>query len=203
MTALVTRIEVATAWRSARERLRRGVWFVAFGLGAALPLRGQDSTSLSVETSIGGGYGFGGSFVNRGALASDVSLALRLHQGRGGGMQIGVARDWQSSVGHDQSCLVAPGGGCVPSLPAFSWAAVLIGWEEGRAPNSTVRVLGGPAYYWSGDRSAIGEQARLEFATSAPFRIALVGFARGDVIPRRVAGNTLALCAIGVGLRIE
>src|SRR6185437_1375347 len=148
----------------------------AFVFLAALPLshpatvEAQDTTGLSIEASVGGGYGVGGGQVAlRGAVVTDLVIALRLAPTHTDGALFGVARE---------------------------------GWEEGRRHAGTARLLAGLGYYRSHDGHNIGAQGRAELATPAAGHLALVGFARGDLLPR-VSGGALALWAVGVGIRLE
>ncbi|HXD47332.1 MAG TPA: hypothetical protein VN600_01070 [Gemmatimonadaceae bacterium] len=182
----------------------------AFVFLAALPLshpatiEAQDTTGLSIEASVGGGYGVGGGQVAlRGAVVTDLVIALRLAPTHTDGALFGLARESQVVRNPDLLCaVVPPSTDCLPDFPSFTSIVALAGWEEGRRHAGTARLLAGLGYYRSHDGHNIGAQGRAELATPAAGHLALVGFARGDLLPR-VSGGALALWAVGVGLRIE
>jgi hypothetical protein len=172
---------------------------------AATPLsaHGQRNASPSVGASVGSGYGRGGaSFRNRNTLAADAIVALHARPAPGGAVLIGLAAGWQGSIGGADDCLISPTGGCVPDFPSITSIAALIGWEGGRPRGATVRLVSGPGYYHGLGAHTLGLHGRVELATPAPFHVALVGFARGDLLPR-LRGDSYALGAAGLGLRLQ
>ena len=181
---------------------RVGVIAAALGVASAGPVIGQNTSALSLEASVGGGAGVGGSFTDRGAFASDVMFGLRLRSEQDAGALFAIALEWQGAMSSDDVCLVAPTGGCVPNFPPVSSLVALAGWESGRMHGSTFRLLAGPRYFKRENSHVAGLEYRGELATPAPFHVALVGFARGDVLAR-LSDRAFAIWAIGVGLRIE
>jgi hypothetical protein len=194
---------VSTHRRFGRLRAHRVLIVGVLAVGLASTLRAQDGNGLSIGANLGGGHGLGGGpYVNRGAVATDLLVAFRLHQADAGGVIVSIAREWHGAGPGDSICLPEPNGDCTPAFPQFSSTVALAGWEEGRQHAGTARVLAGFGYYRSHGGHSIGAQGRAELATPAAGHLALVGFARGDLLPR-VFGGALALWAVGVGIRLE
>jgi hypothetical protein len=175
-------------------------------IGAPRPLQAQHPRPLSVDATIGGGYGRGGDhLVNRNATAVDALLGWRTRPARGGALLLGMSGAWHGNVGSDAVCHVAPSGGCAADYPSLTSVGVVGGWElrsaRGRLGVSA-RGLAGPAYYHAGGSATLGAQARMDLATPALGPIALVASVRGAVLPR-FRDQTLTLGAVGIGLRLQ
>jgi hypothetical protein len=88
----------------------------------------------------------------------------------------------------------------VPSFPDFYLIAALMGWENGAG---LVRALVGPAYVQADfDGRTVGVQGRLDAATPALWRVAMVVSIRPTLIPY-YRGDMVGLLAVGIGLRLR
>ena len=104
----------------------------------------------------------------------------------------------------DEPCGPRRRAGCDPSAPTVRSVGVVGGWELQRGRGASLRLLGGPAYYWLSAPwgRTVGLQSRLDLATPTVAHVALLASARGAVLPR-VRGERLTHAAYGFGFRIQ
>lgn len=171
----------------------------------AAPLAAQERAPVSLDATLGAGYGLGGGErVERAGVALDATLGLRVRALAAGSLVLALAGSAQRSpVGGDE-CVVTPtSGGCVPEFPAFAALGALGGVERGDPRGSNVRLLAGPALHWmDGGGRAFGVQGRVDLATGTRLRLAPLLSLRAALIPR-ARGETYVLAAAGVGLRLH
>jgi hypothetical protein len=170
----------------------------------------QTLRPLSLDATLGGGAGVGGDEVyERGGIAADALLGLRLRATRRGALIGAVSAGVQGPLGGSDVCNFGSRGQCLSDFPTLLPLAVLAGWEGQSRRRATLRVLGGPAYVRvDGDDSArqrggaAGGQGRVDLVTPPLGPVALVGSLRGNVVPA-FRGQTLATWAAGVGVRLR
>lgn len=162
----------------------------------------QQRSALTLDASIGWSSGrTNGEYRDdRRGPAADVLLALRFRPVAAGALVAGVSASAQGVGATDDLCVPASTGGCIPTFPGFEMIGALVGWQNAGA---TVRVMGGPAYVQADWRGwAVGWQGRLDGALPVARHVAVVGSARGTVVPS-YRGDAFRLIAFGVGLRIH
>ena len=101
---------------------------------------------------------------------------------------------------------IAPRGGCTPAYPLFYSVGALAGWQWGRGRDASVRALSGAGYYRAvrrdGGGGTIGLQCRIDLATAALWRVALIGSLRGAVLPS-FRGDAHGLGTASFGVRVH
>ena len=158
---------------------------------------------LSLDASAGVGTGAGGKFRDPTGFALDALAAMRVRPAPAGAIVAGFAAAMQGMPSSGDDCLLTPSGECVPDFPLFYSAAALLGWEVAGVSGPSLRLLGGPAYYRADEGgAAFGLQGRLDVATPALLRVALVVSVRGTVLPN-FRGDALGLAAAGLGVRLQ
>jgi hypothetical protein len=170
---------------------------VPFGIEA------QQRRAFSCDATIGrgGGHTEGEYRGDRGGVALDALLALRLRPAGSGALVGAVSAGIQGPYGSDARCVLSSTGGCVPSFPPFATLGALVGWQNASA---TLRASAGPAYvgaagYGSG---AVALQGRADGAVPLARHLALVASVRGTFIPN-YRGDAFELFAFGAGVRIR
>jgi hypothetical protein len=188
--------------------MRRCAVALIAAVGTALtpPLRAQQPHSLTLDATVGGGYGRGGGErVGRNFLSADVALASRVRTASRGSLLVAMTGAWHGNLGDAGCLLAADRRSCVPKYPSLTSAGALVGWEirqGSSARGASARVAAGPAYYHGDGGHALGLQARFDLATPAPFHVALVASARGVVLPN-FRGDALAVGTLGFGVRLQ
>jgi hypothetical protein len=176
------------------------------GVGLGTPLFAQERTPASLEASAGVGFGRGGTFRDRTAIALDATLGWRIGETASGAMVLALSGGVQGNSGATDICVIAPDGGCVPAYPLFYSLGAAAGWEWARGRGASARVLAGPAYYRAvrrdGGGGTVGLQGRVDLATPALWRVALVGSLRGAVLPS-LRGDAHTLGTAGLGVRVQ
>jgi hypothetical protein len=183
---------------------------VALFSACAQALSAQDPpTRLSVDGAVGGGHGWrGGERVERGLIAADLLVTIRLGGDTRQGFLVGLeaSRDWQ--MNGDLLCLVRPDGGCIPQYPGFDAVSVVGGHQWRLEPGLRVRVLGGPGYYTAyfdhniTKNHSLGVGARTDVAVRLYRPVSATVAARGAWIPR-IRGQSYVPGALMIGLRLE
>lgn len=171
----------------------------------ASPLAAQERAPVSLDATLGAGYGLGGGErVERAAVALDATLGLRARTLAAGSLVLALAGSAHFSPLGGDDCIVTPtSGGCVPEVPAFTALGALAGVERGAPRGGNVRLLAGPALHWlDGGGRAFGVQGRVDLATGTRMRLASLLSLRAALIPR-ARGETYVLAAAGVGLRLH
>src|SRR5690349_17414793 len=133
---------------------------------AALPAAAQSPSTLSIDATLGAGFGHGGENpgVHRG-VALDGIAAWRLGQSSRS-LIVGATASFQGSIAQNDLCAAAASGGCVPDFPLVYAAGMVAGVELTRARGRTIRLLAGPAWYEVDDGGeAVGLQARSDLST--------------------------------------
>jgi hypothetical protein len=185
-----------------RSRILAILW-----VGLATPLFAQERMPVSLEASAGYGSSRGGLYRDRPALAVDATLGWRISRTARGFMVLALSGGMHGNGSESDICVPAAGGGCVPAHPLFYSLGALAGREWGRGRGASARVLAGPAYYraFGSDRGGAGTtglQGRVDLATPAPWRIALIGSLRWAVLPN-FRGDVHTLGTAGFGVRVQ
>ena len=181
------------------------LFVVAMGFAfMPVPADAQSTHPFSVEGTLGVGVGHGGPEPrNRGGVAVDGLLALRLGRLLNGRGTVGFSAGWQGALAGADDCPTVPGHGCLGDYPMFFSTAALVGVELGRTHGATARLLAGPAYFLEDEgEKAFGMQARLDVSTRAVLHVALVASARASVLPN-FRGDMYSLSSLGVGIRVR
>ena len=180
---------------------------------ASAPLA-QGPPALSLDATVGGGYGFGGGeLYTRGGVALDALIGLRIRASGRSALLAGVSAGFQGPLAFGDVCHFGSRGQCLENFPILMPVAALAGWEgrtgTGTSPGATLRVLVGPSYvrFDGDDRAghrggAAGAQGRVDLATPPLGPVALVASLRGNVVPR-FRDQTFAAWAAGLGLRLR
>jgi hypothetical protein len=161
----------------------------------------QQSPPLAIEATFGRVQGStSGEYLNdRQGSAVDMLLSLRAGAAGKRGMVLGANVSLHGGGPYSLVCYPATRtDGCIQPFPFFGLAGALAGWENA---SGTLRVMGGPA--WAHDEGdALAWQARLDGFLPVVWRLALVGSARGTVVPR-YRGDAVRLFALGLGVRVR
>ena len=154
---------------------------------APTPLLAQERYPTSFEVTVGAGLGRDA----RSSVVMDALFTARAHPLPRGALLFALSGAGQGEYMVSHS-----------SVPAYGSLGLLAGRELGRGLGASVRALAGPAYYESGGTGTLGLQTRVDLATAAPFRLALVTSVRGAVLPR-FRHETVWLGALALGLRLQ
>jgi hypothetical protein len=177
---------------------------------ASAPLA-QGPRALSLDATLGGGYGFGGGeLYPRGGVALDALIGLRIRASGRSALLAGISAGVQGTLNFGDVCNHGSRGQCLDDFPALIPVAALAGWEgrtgTGTSPGATLRVLVGPSYVrFDGEAQrgrAAGAQGRVDLATPPLGPVALVASLRGNVVPR-FRDQTFGTWAAGLGLRLR
>ena len=188
----------------AHHVIRRFILAIAFGTLGLLssPVTAQQSsTQMSFDATIGRSFGHGGGDrQNPNGLALDALLSWRSRRPSlfHGTFAFGAGVNGDKS---DSSCLPLPGNGCVPDYPRIYTLGIFYGLEhQGRL--GLVRLLAGPSHFRiDGGGGALGAQVRLDVASPALHRIALVGSVRQGLV-WNLDRQDFQMTAVGIGLGI-
>ena len=180
----------------------RPLFSAALATIVAVPLVAQAPSPFSLDVSAGAGIGRGGEPTGwHGGLAPAALIAWHLRSG-GRPPLVALGADAQAALGGEDICRPAPGGGCAQDFPRL-YAIGLLGGVEVPNGDGSLRILGGPAFYWIEERGrTLGVQARVDFGSTEWRHLAFVMSVRGAVIPR-FQGDFYTLGAFGFGLRLR
>ncbi len=159
----------------------------------------QISAAPAVEVTAGIGSSTGGTYYERAGTSVDIVVSGRPRASRTA-LIVAVAVGSESPIAGSDVCLLAAGGGCVPDFPATHSIGALAGWETGAPRQASARLMIGPGYFWGGSASAVGVQGRIDLATRALGPLALIGSARGALLPE-FHGARICLWAFALELR--
>ena len=157
---------------------------------------------MSLDATYGLAYGQGGGERdNRSGPALDALLSWRSRSRAIFHGAFGISTGVQGHRGSDTPCLPLPGSNCTPDFPRIYTLGILYGIEH-QGKVGAARLLLGPTHYRAdGGGSALGAQGRLEVASPAVHRIALVASARGGLV-WHLDRQDFRLGAIGIGIGI-
>jgi hypothetical protein len=169
------------------------------------------SFDLGVGINLGGG---GGERNARNGPAASVVLAWQLGGRSTRGMIAGLGASVQRSDPFNEDCIIQLGSSsdCMPDYPGFYAAALLGGWQSGRAgAGEGLRALLGPAIIQGvtdvvGGRNRYttvgGLQARADYAAPVIPRVAVLASVQGTLVPS-LHGERYYMTTFGIGLRLH
>ena len=186
--------------------VRVAVLLLAAGSIAAVPpaASAQSEDGLSFDAVFSIRTGEGGYYVNRDGFALELTGAFPLRETSAGTLLGGLTMGTDGSFWGGWRCVPDPDGYCSSTFPGMIFVGALWGIERGSRSSGSARALAGPFYY-SMDLlglKGVGVQSRLDLATRARGRVALVASLRQAVFPS-VRGEVLGVTSLGAGVRIH
>jgi hypothetical protein len=184
--------------------MRRTFTLVLAATCAAAPATAaaQNAFGPSADVSVGMFAGAGGTFVDRGGPAVDVSVAVPVGRTGSGTLVAGLTGGISGPVATIEMCRLGPNGGCMPSYPVFYTVGAVAGVQRAIGAGFSARALAGPTWFRSEDDGTFGLQGRVDVAKPLIFRTAVVASVGGSLLPS-YQGETLSYAAFGLGLRIQ
>ena len=183
-------------------RLARIMAFLAVVSGHTVILEAQSAGRISLDVTVGGGSGVGGTYDERSSPFADAMIGVRRGVRDGHGMLFGASLGVQGPMAGDDMCNPVPNDPCPSDFPSFYSVGGLLGWEGAFARDATLRLLAGPAYLWASEGRGIGATSRIDVSSPSIWHLALLLSLRGTVLPD-VDGATLGLWSLGAGIRVR
>ncbi len=176
----------------------RRTWYCV-GLAVVITrgLAAQTPHPMSIDATVGVGFGGGGSYVGRAGVEGAIVLVPR-HRST---PIVAFTAGGFNSLPHNERCVFGVDWGrCWERYPTVTSVGVLGGLELPRA-RGALRVLVGPALFNGRRISALGGTGQVDLSQSWS-RIAAVISLRGSLFPR-TAEEVLRVFAVNIGWRIQ
>ncbi|CAA9327562.1 MAG: hypothetical protein AVDCRST_MAG89-1968 [uncultured Gemmatimonadetes bacterium] len=186
--------------------VRSAIFVLAAASIALVPIAAsaQPEHGVSFDAVFSLRTGEGGIYTNRNGFTLELTGMLPLRQTSAGTFVGGLTTGAQSPVWKKPPCLIDRDGYCAPPFPGMIFIGGLWGIERGSRSSGSARAVAGPFYYsmFLGGLKGVGVQGRLDLATRARGRVALVASLRQAVFPS-VRGEVLGVTSVGAGVRIH